>query len=87
MSDLGMSDLLFLNRYSNSSVKAVTPLHEPTSLLHHCIIALQQINGCGIEVDTPLRVMCLAVRRSSNVKPGLKVIDMHKLTAPKNYKL
>jgi hypothetical protein len=37
--------------------------------------------GCRMEANTPLKVLCIALRRSSSEQPELKWINLLKLTA------
>jgi hypothetical protein len=47
-----MSDLLFADGHSDS-------LRESGQTACACRPDLKQMNGCGIEVDAPLKIMCV----------------------------
>jgi hypothetical protein len=46
-------------------------MHLQTS---HCSIEILLSKGCRMEADTPLKVLCIALWRSSSVQPELLLI-------------
>jgi hypothetical protein len=48
------------------------------------LIELLKLKGCGIEMKSPVKICVMALRRTCNGKPELKLRFIFEQTAPKN---